>query len=92
MVHPLVYNQHRTVDLSKVADTVFGKDGNTVGTNHIRDTMVNLRVDMVRATGKYDAQTAGFFQIFEGFFPLFADVFFLPKLFCPGVFYSLANL
>ena len=75
MVGPLVHNEKRALHLSEMAYAVLSKNGNTVRADHIRNTVVDFRVDMVRTSGKHNAVSSGFFKVFKSFFALLADVF-----------------
>ncbi len=48
---------------------------NIVGVNQLRNPMVHLRVNMVRASGKDDAPVAGTFQVFNSFLALLFHIF-----------------
>ena len=72
VVHPLVVYAQRPFDRSKVGDRILGQDGNVVGGNHIRDSMVNLRVNMIRTSGENNAVMMGFLHPFEDFPSLLA--------------------
>ena len=51
VIHPLVVDTDGTLQMSKVCNGVFGKYGDSVAVDHIRDTVVDFRVNMVRTTG-----------------------------------------
>ena len=63
MVHPLVEDDQRTLDRIQVRDRVLGEHGKTVGINQLRDAVVDLSVDMVRASCEHDAMSSGLLQI-----------------------------
>ena len=57
VVHPLVGNDERALCVSQVGDGILGKNRKTVGGDELRDTVVDLRVYMVRTAGQHDAVT-----------------------------------
>jgi len=57
-----------------MGDRIFRQNGKSVGGDHLRDTVVDLRIVMVWTTGKYNAAGSCLFHVSECFFTLFADV------------------
>ena len=47
MIHPLIHNDQRAFHLMKVRNGVLSQYGNTIGIDQFRDTVVDLRVNMV---------------------------------------------
>ena len=74
MIHPLIHNNQRTFYRIQMGDRIFRKNGKSVGGDHLRDTVVDLRIVMVWTTGKYNAAGSCLFYVSECFFTLFADV------------------
>ena len=83
MIHPLVIDTKRTLQWCQMRNRVFGQYGDSVGINHIRDTMMDLRINVVRTTCQNDAASSGFFHIAKGFFSLSADIVSHMFQFCP---------
>ena len=84
VIHPLVVDTDGTLQMSKVCNGVFGKYGDSVAVDHIRDTVVDFRVNMVWTACKNDSAAAGFFQVLQGFFTLFLDIHMYGCKFFPG--------
>ena len=58
VVHPLVKYDQRAFYLMQMGDGIFGQNCKSVGCNQFRNTVVDLRVNMIWTAGKYD--TAAF--------------------------------
>ena len=63
MVHPLVHNDQRTFYLMQMRDRILGQYGNAIRVDQLRNTMVDLRVNVVRTSCEDDTAFAGLFQI-----------------------------
>ena len=74
MIHPLIQDGDRTVRCGQVGDGVLGQDCNSVRGDHLRDSVVDLRVNMIGAAGKDDALDMVFFHEFQDFLTFFADI------------------
>ena len=74
MVHPLVVDTDGTFYLSKMGNRVLSKDSKTVAVDQIRDSMMDLRVNVVRASGKDNTSSSGFFKISKSFFSLCLNI------------------
>ena len=61
MVHPLIGYDERTFRLRQMGDGVLGQNSYIIGSDQLRDTVVDLRVNMVRTTCKYDTALVIFF-------------------------------
>ena len=92
MIHPLVVDTDGTFQMSKVCNGVFGKYGDSVAVDHIRDTVVDFRINMVWTACKNDSAAAGFFQVLQGFLPLFLDIRMYGCKFFPGLMGSSFDL
>ena len=55
MVHPLVRDNERALSIGQMGDGILGEDCKAVGGDELRNTMVDLRVYMVRTAGQHDA-------------------------------------
>ena len=55
----------------------------TVGSDQFGDTVVDLRVNMIRAAAEYDSPPSGFFQVGEDFFALLFHIVAESVLFAP---------
>ena len=58
MVHPLVKYDQRAFYLMQMGDGIFGQNMQIRRCNQFRNTVVDLRVNMIWTAGKYD--TAAF--------------------------------
>ena len=54
VVHPLVKYDQRAFYLMQMGDGVLGQNGKSVGCDQFRNTVVDLRVNMIWTAGKYD--------------------------------------
>ena len=59
MVHPLIHNDKRTFHFCQMRNGILGQHCKTVGVDQFRDTVVDLRVHMVRTSGEDDTAFAG---------------------------------
>ena len=55
MVGPLVHNAEGALHAAQVGHGILGKDGKAKARNHLRNTVVNLRVKVVGAAGKHNS-------------------------------------
>ena len=55
MVHPLVGDHDRALDFAEVRHTVLCEDGESEARNHIRNAVVNFRVDVIGAACENNA-------------------------------------
>ena len=97
MVHPLVIDTDGAFQMTKVCNGIFGKYGDSVTVDHIRDTMVDLRVNMVWTACKDDSAASGFFQVLQSFLAFFLDVCmdsckFFPGFMCGSFDFSSRNV
>ncbi len=74
VVHPLVVDAERPLQFAEMGDGVLGQHRHPVGIDHLRDSVVDLRVDMIGSSGENDAVASGLFQIAERLFALPFDV------------------
>ena len=61
MIHPLVRYDKRTLRLCQMGNGIFCQNGNVIGGDQLRNTVVDLRVDMVGTTREYNAALVVFF-------------------------------
>ena len=54
MVHPLVKYDQRALHLMQMRDGILGQNCKPVGCDQLRNTVVDLRVNMIWTTGKDD--------------------------------------
>ena len=92
MVHPLVINTDRALNRYQMGNGILGEDCNSIAVDQIRDTMVDLRVNVVRTSCKHDASAAGFFQILKGFLAFFFNILMYGGHFLPCLVGSLLHL
>ena len=85
MIHPLVGYDKRTFRLRKVGNGILSKDSDTVGIDQLRNTVVDLGINMVRTSGKNNAPSAGFFQICKNLFPFLLHILSGVCQFFPGL-------
>ncbi len=58
VVHPLVIDTERTLDRCQMGNRILRQHAQSVGVDQIRNTVMDLRIDMVWTTGKNDAPAA----------------------------------
>ena len=61
MVHPLIHYIDGTLYRIQVRDRIFCQHSDIVGINKLRQTVVDFRIDVIRASGKDDPPVAGIF-------------------------------
>ena len=70
MVHPLVIDTDRTFNFCQMRNRILRKHRNTITIDQIRNTMVDLRINMVRTTCKNNSSSAGIFKILKSLLAL----------------------
>jgi len=75
VVHPLVGNHDRALDLAEVGDTVLGQNRESEARNHIRNAVVNFGVDMIGTARKDNAVLFVLFAPLNGALALGLDIF-----------------
>ena len=88
MVHPLVIDADRAFHRCQMRDGIFGKYGNTIAVDQIRDTVMDFRVNMVWTACKDNTMTTCLFQIFQGFFSFFLHIAACSSHFLPALMHS----
>ena len=83
MVHPLVVDPKRTFDLAEMGDGILCQYGDPVAVDQIRDSVMDLRVDVVGASCQNDTSSSCFFQIFQSFLAFFLHIFSHSREFLP---------
>ena len=91
MIYPLVNNSERAFYVSKVSNRVFCKNSKSKTVNHLWNTMVNFRVQVIRTTGKNNTASTLCDDFFECLFTLLANFFTEFFLLSPGLFYCSLN-
>ena len=84
MVHPLVIDTERTFNRSQVGNGILGEYRQPIGSDQIRDTVMDFRIDMVRTSCQDDSPLSVFIHPLQCFFPFAHDVFSAPVHFQPG--------
>ena len=74
MVHPLVNNTDRTLESSRNGDTVLTENGKTEGVDHLRNTVMDLRIRVIRTAGKNNTLLACPFEILDDFLTFSSDI------------------
>ncbi len=74
MVHPLVECYNRALRIPEVRNGILGEDGNSIGVDHLRDTVVNLRIDMIWTACEDDAVHMMLFHVLERLASLHLDI------------------
>ena len=64
VVHPLIHDNEGTLRLIEIGDGILGKHCHTIGIDELRDTVVDLGIDMVRSSGQNDTVAVVVFQPF----------------------------
>ena len=86
MIHPLVRYDKRPFHIAQMTDGILAQHGDAIGVNELRNTMVDLRVDVIRASAEDDAHLAGFRQVSKGFLTFGADILtYLRSLLVGGI-------
>ena len=67
-----------------MGDGILCQDGDVVGINHIRNAVMDLRIDVIGAACEYNSAVPCLFHPFQGFFALPFDVFTHPGHFIPA--------
>ena len=75
MIHPLIQDGDRPVRGGQVGDGILRENRDTVGGDHLRDSVVDLRIDVVGASRQNDSLDMVFLHEFKDFFALFADIY-----------------
>ncbi len=78
VIHPLIEHDERPLGGSQVRDGVLGEDGKAVRMNHFRDAVVDLRIQVIRASCQNDALCSGVLHELQNALALGLDV--LPVL------------
>ena len=55
-------------------DGILRENGNTIGIDHFRNTVVDFRIDMVRASSQNDSPLSSGFHVSQSFLSLAADI------------------
>ena len=92
MVHPLVGYDQGAFRLGQMRDRVLSQHCNIVGSDELRDTVIDLRVDMIGTTSQNDTALTGFFQIFQHLFALDLHIMAGSSQLFPAGFCSSSNL
>ena len=84
VVHPLVQNAKGPLQGSELGDAVLGEDRDAIARDHLRDAVVDLRVDVVGAAGQDDALHVVILDVLENPLALGLDVLPAVCQFLPG--------
>lgn len=71
MIHPLVVDTERTLDLCQVGYRILCQYSNAVAVDQIRDTVMDLGINVIRTAGKDNSSSSCLFQILQSFLPFF---------------------
>ena len=74
MIHPLVIDPDRPLDLCKMRDGILGEDGHPVGVDELRYAVIDLRIDVVRTSAEDDPVPAGLLKILNRLLAFFLNV------------------
>ena len=74
MIHPLIECDNRALRVAELGDGILGEHGDAVGVDHLRNAVIDLRVDMVRAAGKDDAVHMMLCHVLERLSALHLDI------------------
>ena len=83
MVHPLVIDTDRTLNRYQMGNGILRENCHSIAVDQIRDTMVNLRVNMVRTACQNDTPAACLLQILKRLLTLFLNVLMYGSHFLP---------
>ena len=74
VIHPLVGYDQWTLRLRKMGDGILCQHGNVIGDDQLRNPVIDLRVNMVGASGKHNSPPAAPVQIIQHFLAFFLHV------------------
>ncbi len=83
MVHPLVIDTDRALNRYQMGNRILSEDCHTIAVDQIRDTVMNLRVNMVRTTSQNDAPAACLLQVLKCLLTFFLNVLMIRQPFPP---------
>ena len=83
MVHPLVIDTNRALNRYQMGNRILSEDCHTIAVDQIRDTVMNLRVNMVRTTSQNDAPAACLLQVLKCLLTFFLNVLMYGSHFLP---------
>ena len=74
MVHPLIHGDSRPLNGCQMGNAVFRENGYIIGSDQFRNAVVDLRINMVRASGKHDSTLVIVLHPLKNFFSFSLDV------------------
>ena len=74
MVHPLIHNYKRSLRLTQMTYAVLCKYSKTIACNQLRNSVINLRIQMIRTPCKYNTSGIGIIKVFYSLFTLSSDI------------------
>ena len=83
MIHPLVIDTDRALNRYQMGNRILSENCHSIAVDQIRDTMMNLRVNMVRAACQNDAPAACLLQILKRLLTFFLNVLMYGSHFLP---------
>ena len=84
MVHPLVIDTQGAFNRCQMRDRILCQYGNAVGVDQVRDTVMDLRINVVWPSGQHDAASSCLIQIAESLLTFPANIFPALGHFFPG--------
>ena len=84
VVHPLVRDDDGPFHLSQMGNGILRQHRKTVAGDHVRDTMVDLGIDVIGAARQHDAVMAGLFHPGKDLLSFFLRVRFCLQKLLPG--------
>ncbi len=70
MIHPLIGYTQGTLYGCEMCNGILCQDGYVIGGDQLRNTVVDLRIDMIWSARQHDAASACLFQISQDFLAL----------------------
>ena len=92
VVHPLVGDDEGTLHRTEMGDGILGQHCEIVARDQLRDTVVDLRIHVVRTTREHDAAMTGLLHPAEGLLALFLHILMRTLELCPGLMRCRADL
>ena len=92
VIHPLIHDIERSFYFVQMRDRIFCQDGNIIGVDQLRQSVIDLRVRVIRTSGKNNSAIAGFIQKLDRLFTFTTHIFSACSKFQPCFVNSSADL
>ena len=78
--------------MTQMSDRVLGQNRNAIGIDQLRKTMIDLRIYVIRTTGKDNTHPVVFLTEPDCLFTLLLQIFLYSLIFCKACIQSLFDL